>query len=165
MLLIRPKSRWRSSFEVTEPSTRNRFTLSPRGFREGWSFKLDGDRYELRRQHWSGGAFLLECNGRVLLRAHKPSAFKRSFELKHGRERFTVAAGGMWSRAYVLYQGSRVLDQDSRVLGRIERTSWWSQRAEADLPEDLPLVFRVFVVSLVLLMWRREHGAAISGVS
>ena len=158
MLLIRPKSWWRTSFEVTEPSTQTRFTLSPGGFREGCFFKLDGDQYELKRQHWSGGAFLLECNGSVLLRAHKPSMFKRSFELKHGRERFTVAVESMCSRAYVLRQGSR-------LLGRIERTSWWSQRAEADLPEDLPLVFRVFVVSLVLLMWRREHGAAISGAS
>jgi len=155
MLLIEPKNWWRSAFEVTEPSTETRISLSPRGFLEGCFFKLDGDRYELKRQHWSGGAFLLECNGSVLLRAHKPSAFKRSFELKHGRERFTVAAESMWSRAYVLRQGSR-------VVGRIERPSWWSRRAEADLPEDLPLVFRVFVVSLVLLMWRREHGAAAS---
>ena len=158
MLLIEPKSWWRSLFEVTEPSTGTRFLLSPRGFREGCFFKLDGDQYELKRQHWSGGPFLLECHGSVLLRAHKPSAFKRSFELKHGRERFTVAAESMWSRAYVLRQGSR-------VLGRVERTSWWSQRAEADLPEDLPLIFRVFVVSLVLLMWRREQGAAIAGGS
>ena len=35
----------------------------------------------------------------------------------------------------------------------------------SDAPEDLPLIFRVFVVSLVLLMWRREHGAAVSGAS
>jgi hypothetical protein len=156
MLLIEPKNWWRSLLEVTEPSTGTRFSLSPRGFREGCFFKLDGDRYELKRQHWSGGAFLLECNGSVLLRAHKPSAFKRSFELKNGRERFTVAAESMWSRAYVLRQGSR-------VVGRIERPSWWSRRAEADLPEDLPLVFRVFVVSLVLLMWRREHSAVVNG--
>ena len=155
MLLFEPKSWWRSAFEVTEPSTETRISLSPRGFLEGCFFKLDGDRYELKRQRWWGGAFLLECNGSVLFRAHKPSAFKRSFELKHGGERFTVAAKSMWSRVYVLRQGSR-------VVGRIERPSWWSRRAEADLPEDLPLVFRVFVVSLVLLMWRREHGAAAS---
>jgi len=153
MLLFEPKSWWRSAFEVTEPSTGTRFSLSRRRFREACFFELDGDRYELKRQRWWGGAFLLECNGSVLFRAHKPSAFKRSFELKHGGERYTVAAKSMWSRVYVLRQGSR-------VVGRIDRPSWWSQRAEADLPEDLPLVLRAFLVSLVLLMWRREGAGA-----
>lgn len=158
MLLICPKSWWRSSFEIAEPSTGIRFQLTMRSFKEGSSFVLDGDRYRLRRERWWGGAFVLECEGQELLRARKPSAFKRSLELNHGGERYRIAPRSMWSRKYELRQGDR-------VLGRIGQTSWWSRRAEADLPEDLPLVVRAFMVSLVLLMWRREKGAAASGAS
>ena len=48
------------------------------------------------------------------------------------------------------------------AVGTIRRETWTSRKARVELPDELPLPVRVFVLWLVLLMWKRESDAAAS---
>jgi len=55
------------------------------------------------------------------------------------------------------------LKEDDEVIGRIAPRSVFRREVEVDLPEDLPLEIRLFLVFLTLILWRRSDNAAAAG--
>jgi len=114
---------------------------------------LEDATYEIYRKGAFFGTFVLEKEGAVVAEAEKPSAFKRQFEIKYATRRFVLKSISVFGRGYDLIE-------DGRIIGSIVARSVFTRKARADLPEEMPLSVRVFVIFLVLLLWKREATAA-----
>jgi hypothetical protein len=108
--------------------------------------------YEVRREAWLG-AFVLQAGGSVLARAEKPSPFLRSFAIHHEGRSYTLRARSPFERTFVLAHGQE-------AIGSVSPEGIFTRRARADLPLDLPLPLRVFMIWLALILWKRAANAA-----
>jgi len=122
-------------------------------WREKGVLIVRGSTYDVYREGLISGAFLLESDGSILARAEKPSAFRRSFELECGKKFYMLRAASAFRRKFVLIDGDR-------EVGEIGPDRVFTRRATADLPEDIPLPVKVFIIWLVVIMWKRESDSA-----
>lgn len=130
-------------------------TFTPRQWSAGGRFSLDGQDYELRSNAW-GGKYAMTTGtdgGSAIATAEKV-----------GRKRWLVQAD---ARTYQfqrvsLWRGDQALLTDGRQVGVIKRTSTWKANASAELP-GLSLPVQVFVVAVVVTMWRTQAAAAAAG--
>ena len=126
-------------------------------WRERGAVSVEGVEHRVSRHGVLRGAFVLEGGGSVLARAEKPSAFRREFQIEHDGKQYTLKARSIWRRERVLYDG----DQE---IGAVVPEGLFNRRARVELPDDLPLVLRLFVVWLTMLLWKRDSdAAAVSG--
>ncbi|HEX4964068.1 MAG TPA: hypothetical protein VF173_24800 [Thermoanaerobaculia bacterium] len=124
-------------------------------WREKASLTIQGRPYTVYREGLMSGAFILENEEGVVARASKPSAFRDSFDVEHsGREYKLSYAHG---REFLFLE-------NRRKVGSVARTRMLSRRTDVDLPEDLPLPVKVFVVWLALILWKRESDSAVGAV-
>ncbi len=120
---------------------------------ESGTLILEDATYEIYRTGAFFGTFVLETAGTLVAEAEKPSTFKRQFVITFSDRRFVLKRISVLGRGYDLIE-------DGRTIGSIVARSVFSRKARANLPEELPLSVRVFVVFLVLLLWRRDAAAA-----
>ena len=120
-------------------------------WREQGTLTVEGVRYQMSRDGWMSGAFLLEREGSLVARAEKPSAFSRKFLVRYGDREYTLRGRSAFRRAFVLLDGSR-------QIGSIEPTGALTRKAMADLPASWPLPVRAFVIWLTMIQWRREKS-------
>jgi hypothetical protein len=126
-------------------------------WREKGTLAVEGLPYRVTREGLARGAFVLEDGaGRVLAKAEKPNALRRSFVVEHGGRRFRLEAWTPFGRAFVLRD-------DRDVIGTIKPLSFLTRRTSARLPEDLPLAVRVFMLWLVFVLWRRDASVDAGG--
>ncbi len=109
--------------------------------------------YRVYREGLCSGAFVLESNGTVVARANKPSAWTRRFVLEFGGTQFELKPQSAFTRGYKLINGER-------IVGTLSPASFLSRKINVELPEDLPIQIRAFVVWLTVLLWRRDASAA-----
>ncbi len=120
------------------------------------------------------GAFTLELGqaglsasgekaGSVLARAEETSAVRNgprpatavapgrlTFEIEHeGKQYILEQKGSVWRRKGVLYEGER-------EIGVVAQESIFTRRARVELPEELPLVLRLFVIWLTVPFGKRD---------
>lgn len=119
--------------------------------REKGDVEIDGMVCRMYRDGFLGD-FVLEAQGHILLRAQKPSAFVRSFDLTYDHKHYQLKAASPFRRRFVLIEGNA-------IIGTIYPVSLFTRRAILDLPEEMPLVVRVFILWLVLLLWRRDANS------
>jgi hypothetical protein len=124
--------------------------------REAGVLLLDGQSYKVHREHWFGGAFMLEQDGQVLARAIKPSAWKRALQIEHGEHRYILKPVSSFGRSFELVDGER-------VIGSIRPQHAFTRKANIDFPESIPLPVRTFMVWLTIILWKRESDAAAAG--
>ena len=62
----------------------------------------------------------------------------------------------MWRREFGLFEGGV-------PVGRIAPAGWFGRRAVIDLPADIPLPAQLFLLWLVLVLWRRAAAADAAG--
>jgi hypothetical protein len=111
-----------------------------------------GPEYRVRRRGALGPFVLEGPDDSELAHASKPSAFRREFILEHGGRHYTLKAGSAFQRDCTVYC-------DGTLVGRVSPPSWLSRRAMADIPDDVPIVIRAFMVWLTLLVWKRDSDA------
>ena len=146
-------SHWYSwDFDVTDHE-RHIAHLDVSAWGEKGVLTIDGVAHRVYREGVGRGDFLLERDGIVLARATKPSAFRSAFEVRHDGRTYELAKESFWQRRFVLRSGSAEIGSVAprRVVGR---------EAFAALPETWPLPLKVFVVWLVVIMWKRAAQAA-----
>ena len=78
------------------------------------------------------GAYVLEAGTEVVASAIRPRWWRREFQLFDGTSR----------------------------IGSIAQTGFFTRKANVDLPTTLPLVLQVFVMWLVVTLWKHEDAAA-----
>ena len=159
MLRAIPKGWFSWDFTVMEGS-RPVADIDISWWREKGVLTVEGKSYKVYREGLMSGAFILESGGSVLARAEKPSAFLRHFEIDHDGRRYTLRAKHAWGRAFEL------LDGLTRI-GSLHPDGLFTRRVIVDLPEDLPMPVRVFIIWLTVILWKRasDSSTASAGAS
>jgi len=121
-------------------------------WRERGAVSYAGVEHKVLRQS-ALGAFVLEKDGVVVARAEKPSAFRKTFTIEHAGRQYTLKARSLGRREFVLYE-------NEREIGTIAPEGPFTKRARVALPEELPLLLRLFVIWLTMLLWKRNSDAA-----
>ena len=152
MLQIAPLSWYSWNFKVSEES-RPVADIAMSWWREKGALAIDDVTYRAYREGMVSGNFLLEGPGGVLARAEKPSAFRREFVIRHDGREYSLRPKSMFGRAFILVSGSR-------EIGSVAPHSAFTRKAAADLPVDLPIPVRAFIVWLVMITWKRTQDAS-----
>ena len=151
MLQIVPTHWYSWDVTVTDESRRVA-DIAMSWWREKGALTIEGATYRLYREAPMSGDFVLEHAGSVLARAEKPSVFRREFVIRHAGREYTLRRRSLFRREFVLLDGSR-------HVGSIAPTGAFTRKAAADLPHDLPLPVRMFIVWLTVISWRRERNS------
>jgi hypothetical protein len=160
MLEMIPRSIFSNRFSFRTPDYAL-VELDVSQWREVATFQLKGDTFAMYREgEWGGkfklrGDFVLEQNGKVIVRAAKPSVLTSTFSISTGAATFTLKRKFLIGRTFAVLQ-------NGRELGLIRRAELLSRRTLVDLPADWPIALQVFLFWLVLIMWNRGNAIAIS---
>jgi hypothetical protein len=121
-------------------------------WRERGGFTVADTSYRTYREGLFSGAFILEANGAVVARAYKPSAWTRRLIIEFDDVQLELKPLSALRRGFQLKSGAR-------TIGTVVPRGFLSRGIDIDLPDDLPLPLRAFVVWLVVMLWRREANA------
>jgi hypothetical protein len=122
-------------------------------WREKGVLTIEGKCYRVYREGLASGDFVLESPELIVARARKPSAFRRAFIVEHGGRQYALRANWPFRRAF------RLLDGETEI-GSISPEGFLTRRAAVVMPQDMPLPVQVFVVWLVIILWKRDANAA-----
>lgn len=120
--------------------------------REKGELTIDAATYQMYREGWMSGDFILERAGSALARAEKTSVFRRGFVIRHAGREYRLKPRSMFGRTYVLENGSR-------EIGSVAPAGVFTRKGTADLPHELPLPVRMFIVWLTVISWRRQQSS------
>jgi len=109
--------------------------------------------YRVNREGIMSGAFVLLDGSMELARAEKPSAFQRSFQVSHAGKSYALAAESAFRRKFVLRESGR-------PVGSVYPLNAFTRRCVVDLPDEISLPVRVFMVWLVIILWKRDSDSA-----
>lgn len=115
--------------------------------RDTGRFEHDGVTYELGRAGLASGDFTLKSDGRRLAGAVKPSPLRRRFVVSCPEGTYTLQARHPFLRPFDVIEGRE-------VIGSIEPDRLFGERGRAKLPTKLPFETSVFMLWLVLTVWR-----------
>ena len=99
------------------------------------------------------GAFELTRDKEVLVRAEESGFDSPSFTIAYGESVYRLRAKPGGSQVYQLAKDG------GSVIGTFQLEGIMARQIEAQLPDDLPLVVRVFILWLVILAWKRASRA------
>ena len=151
MLRAEPSNWFSWSYDVFEDD-QHLTTVDLAWMREAGSFELGGQRFDIAREPgW--GDFVLSAGGDAICRARKPSAWFRSFQVVIGDRHLTLEAQSPLNRTFVLREGGA-------TFGEIRPQGILSRKAVVMLPESLSRAVQVFIVWLVIVLWRRQANAS-----
>jgi len=153
MLKAVPKAWFSWDFDIVDPAGGTVANVDMSAWGEKATFAIGDRTYRMYREGMMSGAFLLEGEGTVLVRAAKPSAFRHSFDVEYKGRRYTLSRRSAWGTEYVLRE-------ESRDVGSVARDTWFGRKATVNLPQELPAAVQVFLVVLVLFLWKRDTNAA-----
>lgn len=156
MLIAQAKGFLGSTYELLERETVvGRLKVS--GWRERAELEITQDgfssSYRFQREGSISGAFLLLEAERVIAFAEKPSAFRDIFEVTYSGEHLVLKRPSFWKQKFDL-------ESNGRVVGSITPKGFLRRRITIDLPDEYPIIFKVFVFWLALIVWRRQQAAA-----
>jgi hypothetical protein len=115
---------------------------------------LEEGTYQLYRERWMSGDFLLELNGKVVARASKPSAFLNRFEIETPDRQFVLRKPSSINRRLIVLDGAK-------EIGSIYPLGVFTRRIHVDLPDDWPVPIRAFLFWLVFNVWKRANAAEV----
>ncbi len=126
-------------------------------WRETAKLEVGATRYEAHRKGWRSKEFVLEKeDGRVVAVAEKPSAWKDRFVFEHGGNRYELKKESVGRSSFILWRDGVGL------VGSVRRKGFFKREWAAEVPEELPLEVRVFVMWLAVILWKRAVSAAAS---
>ncbi len=152
MLYAVPNSLFNWDFDIQDENGQSVADVRLSNWIERGAISVPGQECTVRREI-PLGAYLLEQHGRLVAQAEKPSAFFREFTVTHEGRTFTLKAWSALRRAMVLIE-------NDVVVGRVAPESFFSRRMRVELPEEMPLVLKTFVIWLTMVLWKREADAS-----
>ncbi|HKF55531.1 MAG TPA: hypothetical protein VKJ45_08815 [Blastocatellia bacterium] len=121
--------------------------------REAGELIVRGKAYRVNREGIMSGAFILREGDLELARAEKPSAFHRSFQVDHAGRNYVLGAESAVRRKFVL-------NENGETVGSVSPLNAFTRKCLVDLPVDIPLPVRVFMIWLVIILWKRDSDTA-----
>jgi len=156
MLEVIPESWFSWDFTVMKGSQSVAYIHIPLWGREKGMLTVDCSDYKAYREGLMSGAFILELDGTVLARAEKPSAFGSAFLIEHAGKQYTLEAKSSYGRELLLLDGDR-------EIGTISSKGFFTRRVVVELPEELLLPAKVFIIWLALILWKRKQESDTRG--
>ncbi len=111
---------------------------------------IAGQRYRLRRAGVLRDAFTLVADGAPVAHANQRDPLRREFAVEAGGRELGLRAESLLRSGYTLLE-------DNHIVGALHPAGALRRGIEADLPDDLPLATSVFLVWVVLMLWRRSR--------
>jgi hypothetical protein len=145
-----PKHAFSWEFTMTDGG-RTLARLETSWWREKGTLTVEGVEHRAYRESLFGD-FVLESGGATVARATKPSAFQRKFVITHNGVEYTLRSHSPFRRSFVVLQGDR-------AIGSIAPDGVFSRKADVDLPDDLSLPLKAFILWLTVLLWKRDAQA------
>ena len=152
VLTLKPKGWLSWDFHIIENGEEVAF-IDRHWFHERATFSVDGRFYDIQRTRLLRSTFVLTQSNVIIAEADKPSAFRRTFVISAGAEEYTLEAGSAFQRRFDLLNGDR-------LVGTVRPTSVLRRTGVAELPETIPRPIQLFIVFLVLILWKRQADAA-----
>jgi hypothetical protein len=158
MLRAVPKYWFSSDFIVKDSTSKSVGEVRLSSWRERGAVKIGEMEYAVARQGILGD-YVFERQGSILARAEKPNALRNMFIMKHDGKQYVLKRRSFMFRELVLYEGEH-------EAGRITPEGPFTRRALVQLPEQLPLAMKLFIICLAMLLWRRDqHSSASNGTT
>ena len=148
MLEATPKNWFSWNYTISDDSKKIA-DLDMSSWREKGELRIDGVSYVVRRKGFLSSTILLELNNTELAKASRSSVFRRSFSLEIEGKRYEIKRKSLLRRTIVL-------TNDLGAIGSVSPRSFLSRRTNVDLPENIDLPIRMFILWLALLLWKRE---------
>lgn len=143
-LQIAPTGMGASSFKISDGS-RALAEIVIGVWHEDGGLTLGGVSYRMQREQPEPRALVLEGERGVLMRAEQAKKlFSREFLIRYEGRELTLRPRGMFSRAFALLEGGR-------EIGSLSADNIFTRKATADLPGELPILLRMFIVWLMLM--------------
>ncbi len=120
------------------------------GWGEAGELIVEGFRYRVYRESPLSGTFILEEDDNSIAWAEKPNPLFRVFSVNYGGNQYELKAESPFGKTFVL-------QEYEQLLGSIYPENVFTRRAIVDLPENIPLAVRIFMVWLVMILWRRQQ--------
>ena len=86
--------------------------------------------------------------------AQKPSIWRNRFVFEHAGNQYELKKESTWGSAFVLWRDG------VGSAGSVRSKGFFKREWIAELPEELPLEVRVFIVWLMAILWKRAASAA-----
>ncbi len=157
MLRAIPKSWYSQDYVILENDTKIA-SVDFAMWREAAELTTRDASFRMFREGLINGSFVLKAGVSTVALAEKPSAFSRLFRVTHAGKQYTLEAGAVFGRKFVVSNGQN-------QIGSIFPEHCLSRKAVVDLPEDIPLAVRIFMFWLVMVLWKRASVAAASSQS
>jgi hypothetical protein len=149
MLKAIPKDKSLSTYQILEGETPvAEIDLS--WWRERGKVSVEGKNYQAYRDGQTNGAFVLDLAGAIVARAEKAGLFRSSFNIECCGRQYNFRRPSLFESSFTLWNGAL-------QVGWLRKESLFSRRTEADLPNDLPLTVRVFIIWMTIIL--RENQA------
>ena len=158
MLRVMPEGWFSYNFTVFDRGGTPVARVDLSNWREAAKLEVGGERYEAHRKGWRSKEFVLEKeDGQVVAMAEQPSAWKGQFVFEHGGNRYELEKETVWKGTFVIRR------EGVGHVGSVRSEGVFKREWIAELPEELPLEAKVFIVWLVVLLWKRAASAAAAG--
>jgi hypothetical protein len=113
-----------------------------------------GDRsLELTRRGLVRGSLVLMERDAEIAQAERAGAMSRVWHIRSTAGSYDLTKPSWWRRAYELRS-------EGRIVGSIQQQGFLKRSATTDLPSQMAIELRVFILVVVLTLWRREDSAA-----
>lgn len=128
-------------------------SIRPALFGESAKVLIGKSAFGVKRKSPLGMFQLLDAQNQPACSAKKH--LNRSFSVTIDGLPMRLSANGLVSRSFSLMQ-------NGSVIGTIVQKGWFRKRTVADLPPSIPIPVQVFLVTLVLFMWKRSTDIDVS---
>lgn len=128
-------------------------------WRENAKLEVGGTRYEATHRSGRKEFVLTREDGSTVLVAEKPSAWKERFSFEYDHVGYELRKESVWRKTFVLSRDG------GGAVGSLQHGGMFKREWTAQLPEELPIEVRVFVMWLTFLMWNREDASAASSAA
>jgi len=149
MLTVVPKA-WSYTFSVMDGTDSVAQAVDLSWWRDKGELRIQDDIYTARRDKSS---YILESAAGVLARTERPRRWRRELVIEHLGRRYTLRAKSAFRREFQLLDGPV-------KIGSISPEGLFTRRAAVELPRMFPLFLQVFIIWLVMMLWKQEDSAA-----
>ncbi len=121
------------------------------------NFEIQGVDYkfEARETFFSGGSYVIESNNSILTVAERPGRLGRTFSFVLGAKQYHLCSETGWKPSFVLLEGEH-------LVGKIYSEKGFRGDVIAELPADLSLPVKMFMLWLVMLIWNQDDTVFIA---
>ena len=151
MPTVRPHGTFKNGFDLVDDAGRQLGSFRGSVWRESGEVSAGGQVARFSRH--GGRRFALAGPVGELAVADKPSIWSGRWVVGTGGGTYELVRRSWLSRSIELRHGGQ-------VVGSVQPKGVFGGKAAVELPSDLAPAVQVFVVAVVLTLWRREEAAA-----